>query len=212
MKSLMYLEAALLEGKTEGISAYFAEIDRQTSNDMMKKAGAQFGFKTLEVNGMVIANMATASLILGYTDPWGLSKLLSTYQIMTYKIGWFLPEVVSKLRKCFKLKPKDSKATFITWEAFLLTGMYGQNEEARKIKLYLLKMETVGRVALSHDPKIELAAQNHELKRMEISLKYACKIDNMKDGVFKARAIEDYEKLTGRTMPESKQKDLFKKS
>lgn len=211
MKSLMYLEAALLEGKTEMVSEYFSDIDRHTSNDMMKKAGLQFGFKTLEVNGMVLAKMEGTALILGYADVRGLSKLMDAYQIMTYKIGWFPPEVVSKMRETFDLSEKDSRATFISWDAFLVAGIYGQNEEARKVKVYLLKMETVGRVALATDPKFEYVAKNHELKRLEMSLKYICRIEGMKDGTYKDAAIDDYEKLTGRKMPKSTQQDMFKK-
>lgn len=209
MKSLMYLEAALLEGKTEEVSDYFAEIDQHTANDHMEKAGLQFGFKTLEVNGMVVAKMEEAARILGYKEVWGLSKLLGTYQIMTYKIGWFLPEVETKIRKHFNLSPKDGRATFITWSGFLVAGMYGQNEEAKKIKVYLLKMETVGRVALAVNSKFELAEKNYELKRLETSIRLAIKLSEMKEGPYKNIATADYEQLTGRKLPESPQQKIF---
>lgn len=210
MKSLIFLEEALLENSQDKIAGYFSEIDRQTSNEMMRNAGEQFKFKTCEVNGMVIAKMEAAAYILGYSTPWGLSKLLASYQIMTPEIGWFLPEVVTKIRKVFDLSVKDSKATFITWDGFLVAGMHGQNAEAKKVKLYLLKMETVGRVAIATDPKFEYLAKNHELKRLEMSLKYICRIEGMKDSHYKDAAIDDYERLTGRKLEKSTQQHLFK--
>jgi len=205
MRSLIYLEEALLENSQEKVSGYFSEIDRQTSNVAMRRAGEQFGFKTCEVNGMVIAKMEAAAHILGYSTPWGLSKLLASYQIMTPEIGWFLPEVVTRIRKAFDLSIKDSKAIFITWDGFLVAGMFGQNEEARKIKLYLLKMETVGRVSLAADPKMELAAKNYELKRLSAQINLALKIDKMGDSPFKDSAIDDLEQITGRRFPRSAQ-------
>jgi len=211
MKSLMFLEAALLEGKTEDVSAYFAEIDRQTANDRMEKAGLQFGFKTTEIMGMRVAKMEDAARILGYSKAWGLSKLLDGYQIMTYKVGSVLPQVVRKLREEFSLSPKDNETTFITWDGFLIAGMYGQNEEAKKIKVYLLKMDTVGRVAMALDPKFEIAAKMYDLKRLDMTMKHAYRIDGMKDGAFKDACIEDYEKMSGRKMPKSRQLDLLKK-
>lgn len=208
MKSLMFLEAALLEGKTDEVSAYFSEIDRQTSNDMMKKAGLQFGFKTMEVMGMRVAHIDTASHVLGYSRGFGLSKLLSAYQIFTLKIISVQPEVARTMKEFFELSPKDSEATFLTWDGFCVGGMYGRNEAAGKIKVYLLKMEPIGRIALAIDPKFEYVAKNHELKRLEMSLKYICRIDGMKDGRYKDAAIDDYEKLTGRKLEKSIQQDL----
>lgn len=193
MRSLIFLEEALLENNQEKISGYFSEIDRQTANEAMRKVGEQFGLKTCEVNGMVIAKMEEAARILGYSNVSGLVNLLERYQIMTYQIGWFIHDVKTKIRKTFGLHEKDSRATFITWDGFLVAGMHGQNAEAKKVKLYLLKMETVGRVSLAADPKMELAAKNYELKRLSAQINLALKIDKMGDSEFKNSAISDLE-------------------
>lgn len=211
MKSLIFLEEALLENDSGKISGYFANIDRQTANEAMVKAGEQFGFKTLEIMGMRVAKMEDAARILGYSKAWGLSKLLDGYQIMTYKVGSVLPHVVRKLREAFSLSPKDNETTFITWDAFLIGGMHGQNEEARKVKLYLLKMETVGRVALAADPRFELAAKNYELKRLSMQINLSLKIEKMAIGPFRDSAIDDLELMTGRKFPRSAQRELFEK-
>jgi hypothetical protein len=211
MRSLIYLEEALLENSQEKISGYFAEIDRQTSNAAMRKAGDQFGFKTCEVNGMVMANMAETAKVLGYSDPSGLVKLLERYQIMAYQIGWFGHDGRTRMRKTFGLSEKDGRAAFVTWDGVLVAGMYGQNAEARKIKLYLLKMETIGRVSLAADPKMELAAKNYELKRLTAQINLALKIDKMGDSLFKDSAILDLEQMTGRRFPRATQQKLFSK-
>ncbi len=114
------------------LTTCLAEIDRKTANEKMKQAGEQFGFKTKEVEGMVLANMADASKVLGETS-WGLSKLLSAYHIMTYKVGWFLPEVVNKLRKYFNLNPKDSKTTFIPGMLFCLPACTARTKKPGKL-------------------------------------------------------------------------------
>ena len=211
MRSLIFLEEALLENSQEKISGYFSEIDRQTSNETMRKAGEQFGFKTMEIMGMRVAHIDTASHILGYSRGFGLSKLLSAYQIFTLKIISVQPEVARRMKEFFELSPKDSEATFLTWDGFLVGGMYGQNEEAKKIKLYLLKMETVGRVSLAADPRMELAAKNYELKRLSTQINLALKIDKMGESPFKDSAITDLEQMTGRIFPRSPQQLLFKK-
>jgi len=210
MRSLIFLEEALLENSQEKISGYFAEIDRQTANEVMRKAGEQFGFITMEINGLVMANITETARILGYSDPSSLAQLLGRYQIMTYQIGWFEQNVRTRMRKAFGLSEKDGRATFMQWDGFLVAGMQGQNAEARKIKIYLLKMETVGRVALSADPRFELARKNYELKRLSAQINLALKIDKMGDSFFKDSAIDDLEQITGRKFPHSSQKDLFK--
>ena len=211
MKSLIYLEEALLENSQEKISGYFSEIDRQTSNEAMRKAGEQFGFKTMEIMGMRVALLRNAAKILGYSDHSGLAKLLNAYQIFTLKVASVGHEVTRKLQKFFDLNPKDNESTFLTWDGFLVAGMFGQNEEAKKIKLYLLKMETVGRVSLTADPRMELAAKNYELKRLSAQINLALKIDKMGDSPFKDSAIADLEQLTGRRFPRSAQQALFDK-
>ncbi len=149
MRSLIDLEKALLEENVQDVSHYLEELDKKTGNDAMRKAGGEFGFKTLEINGMVMAHMASASAILGYSNVSGLTNLLSAFQIMTYKIGWFIPEVKTRLRETFDLNEKDSQATFITWDAFLVAGMHGQNAAARRVKIYLLQAERAYRINLA---------------------------------------------------------------
>ncbi len=209
MDNLSKLELALLEGDVDKASNYLQEIDRRTANEAFKKAGEQFGFSTVEIFGTTIAHMGMVSKILGYTDPSGLSKLLDRWQIYTTKIGSYGHDVRIKIRKSLGVDPRDSHATFISWDGFLIAGIYGQNEEARKVKAYLLKMEAIGRVALADDPRYELAAKNYELRRLEKQINFAIKIDKMGDSPYKDSCIEDLEKLTGRKFPRSAQVHLF---
>lgn len=202
MYSLTSSEVALLEGSNEQVSEFFSEMDRKSANEMMRKAGEQFGFATMAVNGMVVAKMATASNILGYSDPSGLSKLLERYQIMTYQIGWFGHDVRTMMRKTFDLSEKDSKATFITWDAFLLVSMYGQTEAAKKMKLYLLKMEAIARVAMGKDSKLQAEARNYDLKRLNAQVSLVKTIERM-------TSINIYEEFFGVKLNMPQQGDIF---
>lgn len=209
MKNLMFLEKAILKDDSEEVSRYFSEVDRQTANECMRKAGEQFGFKTMEVMGIRLAKLSDLVQIFGYSDPSGPLKLLEKYSIMTFPMGSIGRKVQFSMREFFGLEPNDGRSVFAGWDAFLVHGVHGQTEEARKIKVYLLEMETVGRVAMATDPRFELALKNHELKRLDASIRLAIRLSEMKDGIYKDMAIVDYERLTGRTMPKSAQQDIF---
>ena len=72
-----------------------------------------------EIEGIRYAHLASAAQIMGYANPSGLRNLLSAYQIMTPKIGWFIPEVSTRIREVFQLDPKDSVATFLPYAVIL---------------------------------------------------------------------------------------------
>jgi len=115
---------------------------------MMAKKGDAFGFPTIEIYGVVYTHMGMLSKIFGYADITGLSKLMDAYSV---SIGWYGVEVSTRLREMFNLSPKNSKATFVTWDTFLIAGMYGQNSEVQKVKLYLLKAERAFRIGMANE-------------------------------------------------------------
>lgn len=134
MHSLILLEEALLEGNIDKASGYLAEIDRKTANERMRQAGEQFGFKIINIHGIVFTHMGMLSKIFGYASVSGLTYLVDTYQLHTMKLAWFTNDLKTKAREIFNLSPKDSQATFVGWDTILVAGMYGQNEEAKKVK------------------------------------------------------------------------------
>lgn len=72
----------------------------------MRPKGENLGFTTMEIEGIRYAHLGSTSQIMGYADPSGLQKLMSTYQIMTPKIGWYGVEVRPRIREIFGLNPK----------------------------------------------------------------------------------------------------------
>lgn len=209
MESLVRLEEALLENDGKGVESYLAEIDRKTANDCMRLMGEALGFQTVGINGMLYAHLGRASLIMGYTDPSSLAQLLNAYRIMTPKIGWFEEDARTRIRKELKLNPKDSQATFILYEGLLIVGMQGQTEGAKKIKLYLLKMENAARVGIVTSAD-RLKADSHKIKVLEKQINLASKVVRMQDGPFKDLAVEALEQLTGKKLPRSAQMELLK--
>jgi hypothetical protein len=49
--SFLDLEIAVLSKDKSAVQKVIAEIDRRTENEMLRKAGEHFGFKTVECNG-----------------------------------------------------------------------------------------------------------------------------------------------------------------
>jgi len=208
MESLTILEAALIEDDKTGVINYLTEVDRKSANEAMRLMGESIGFETMEINGNRYAHLGSASPILGYSDASGLAKLLDRYQIMTPKIGWFGHDVRTSVRETFNLNPTDSVATFIPYEGILIAGMQGQTEGAKKIKLYLLKMEKTARVGIMTSDQLKQA--DHKVRRLEKQINMAVKITRMPDGPLKESALEAYEQLTGKKLPEPAQLKLIK--
>lgn len=213
MESLIKLEELLLEENSEGVKGYLSEIDRKTANDCMKAMGEAMGFQVIEINGICYAHLGRTSEILGYSDVSGLRKLMERYQIMTPKIGWFGLEVQKILRETFNLDPKDGQATFIPYEGILLSGMQGQTEGARKIKVYLLKAERAFRIGMASEivlttVKAEWMGYRLAAQRVKDEISLIGQVERIKDGPFKEAAIEALERLTGKTFPRPKQLHL----
>lgn len=88
-----------------------------------------------------------ARLMYGDDNTAPLGKLLRAYGFDFIRLGGSKLEVKTLLVDHFHLSKFDGKAAFATWQHFLIVGMYGQTEQARKVKAHLLKRETASRVA-----------------------------------------------------------------
>lgn len=207
MRSLVVLEKALLEENIDDVKGYILEIDRKTSNEAFRLLGEYLGLTTMEIEGVRYSHLGSTSQIMGYSDPSGLSKLMSTYQIMTPKIGWYGLEVRPRIREVFNLNPKDSEATFISYEGLLIAGMQGTTDGAKKIKLYLLAAERTARIGIATIDEFKYEA--HRLRTLEKTIVLAAKISRMEEGPFKDSAIKAYERLTGESIPRSGQKKMW---
>jgi len=203
MKSLIVLEAEILKESVDGVKNYLEDLDRKTANESFRLLGEHLGLTTMEIEGIRYAHLASASKIMGYSDPSGLAKLMSAYQIMTPKIGWYGVEVRSRIREIFGLDEKDSVATFVPYAGILVAGMQGETDGAKKIKLYLLEAERVARIGIAtlDQFKYELL----QIRRCKEVVSMAATISRMDDSPYKDAAIGYFEKLTGKTFPKSGQ-------
>lgn len=206
MRSLLALEQALLEDNFDDIKVYLSEIDRKDANERFRLLGEHLGLTTMEIEGVCYASLSRAAQILGYKSESGLRKLMGTYQIMTPKIGWFALQVRTRIRETFKLDEKDSQATFVPYEGILIAGMQGTTEQAKKIKLYLLKCENALWEGIKTLDQFKLEA--YRLNKIVKTITLAGKLSNMPDGTYKDAAIEAFERLTGKTFPKSGQLKL----
>ncbi|TLD40620.1 MAG: hypothetical protein JETT_3118 [Candidatus Jettenia ecosi] len=213
MESLIKLEELLLEENSEGVKGYLSEIDRKTANEMMMKAGEVFGFPTIEIYGVVYTHMGMLAKIFGYASTSGISNLVEKHQLHSVKLAWYTLEVYSMAREIFGLSEKDSKATFVTWDTFLIAGMYGQNPEAQKAKLYLLKAERAFRIGMASESvlavaKAEWMGYRLVAQKVKDEIFLIGQVERIKDGPFKEAAIEALERLTGKTFPSPIQRQL----
>lgn len=147
MTSMIDLQIALLEDNKTGVREILNDIDRRSENDMFRKAGEYFGFKTAEANGLRVAYRGELARVFGYADESGLRKLTENYGLQSYPIGAWEQNVRTLIVTQLELSKYTSKAVFDNWQTFLLASMKGTSEAARQVNLYLLHMEKAGRVA-----------------------------------------------------------------
>lgn len=147
MSSITDFQIAVLSDDKAHIRELLNEVDRRSENDMFRKAGEHFGFKTVEHQGRRLAIRAEIARVMGYKDESGLRKVCERYDLATLSLGGFGQNVRMLIIETFGLHPQDGKTVLVGWETFLLAGMQGQSDEARQVQLYLLQMEKAGRVA-----------------------------------------------------------------
>jgi|GEM_PF-1143548 len=140
------LEIALMEENKSAVETYLERIDRETSNEMFRVIGQHFGFPTVEIQGVRRASAAHLAKLLGYKNPQGLLHLLDRYGISGVMVGGFIHSVRIQIKQALSLDPDDNRSILLEYKALLIAAMQSTNEEAKPIKLYLLRCEYVARV------------------------------------------------------------------
>lgn len=148
INSLGDLQIALLENNNDAIKNYIERLDRETSNEVMRRAGESFGFPVVEIEGVVRASLSHLTRIFGYKHPYSLADLLKRRGIEGVKMGGYSHHASIKIRETLKLEASDHKSILYDWPAFLIGGMNSTNEEARAVQAYLLKMEKIARIGI----------------------------------------------------------------
>ena len=152
-QTLRQLEIALLEHHPLDVRAFFDAANIASGNEALMEAGREYGFvpcvsEEPPFNGhAIMLARDLARLMYGTEDTSDLGKLLRTYGFDCLRIGACGSQSKTLLTDHFHLSKFDSKATFATWQHFLILGMYGQTTHARKVKAYLLKREQASRIA-----------------------------------------------------------------
>lgn len=205
MKSILELQIAVMSDDKSGVHAVLDDIDRRTENDMFRKAGEHFGFETMEWNGRLIAFRPDLSCVFGYSDESGLRKLGERYDLEAIQLGWFGQNVRTKAIETFKIEGKVSRATFVTWQTFLLAGMVSTTPAADSIKMYLLQSEKSARVAagtlaITRDSQLDAAAKVINL---------ISRADRIKTTQLRDYALHHLDDLLDGALGLPKQGDLF---
>jgi hypothetical protein len=148
IRSLGGLQLALLEDNNDAIRTYIERLDRETSNDALKAAGAHFDFPTVEVEGVFRTSGNHISRVFGYKRPEYLQKLLDRHGIFGINVGGFRHDGGIKIHETLGLSPHDQRTALYDWPAFLIAGMNSTNEEAKAVQAYLLRAEMISRVGI----------------------------------------------------------------
>ena len=206
MRSLMILQRCLLAKDAKGVADFLSDIPPKESNRKMEEVGKIFGFKTVKVGGEVYGNLASISTKFGYSNPFALSKLLRTYDILTPKVGGYQPEVAKLIRKKLELHQNDGRAVLVNWKGVLVFGLHSQGEKADSLKLYLFSMELVGSEAL--DNKEELEQQKLTLQKAKTIGYLMERFEKANNPISKEILREQIENVTGKRLPEPTQGNL----
>lgn len=89
--------------------------------------------------------MDLGAVFYGHKESPKPGELLLRHAVEAYGIGVFSHDGRTLIRHNFGLPP-TSAAKLATWQHFVIIGMYGQTDAARKVKAYLLERERRARV------------------------------------------------------------------
>ncbi|WP_067519560.1 hypothetical protein [Endozoicomonas ascidiicola] len=201
MKSLIELQIAVLADDNTGIQSYLSEIDRKTETELFQRAGEHFGFKTVLIEGRCYGRRSSLARVFGYTDESGVRKIFTRLQIPTRSIGSFGQNVRSELIEALDLSPKDTKATLICWDSFLVAGMHSTTDQAKQVQKYLLETERAARIAngVGLDLDLHKVRQNRLAEADQVS-KMLARVDRIQDASMKRVALAEINDAMGGTL------------
>jgi HNH endonuclease len=140
------------------IHAYLKTMKQLTANQHLEAIGEYYGFKTFwdptAFDGWrVMLGQDLADVMYETRDVMALGQLLRRYRIDLMGIRASKYNTLT-LKAHFGLAKTVSQVSFATWKHFLIAGMKGQTEPARKVCAYLLRQEEQARIAaiLQQDP------------------------------------------------------------
>ncbi len=138
-----------------------AEADKAACNDLLLDAGERFGFPTMLVEEEPLAGQRImlardlGRVFYENADSSAPQHIMKRYSVEFVSIGGFVHGVRTLIRRGLTL-PDSSAAKLATWQHFVIIGMYGQTEAAKKVKAYLLERERRARI---DDKMVEATGQ-----------------------------------------------------
>jgi hypothetical protein len=165
---LVSFYSAVNNNRVDEIRESLAALEIESANKRLEQMGEYYGFKTFwdpeAFDGYrVMLGQDLANVMYKTRDVSGVGQLLRSYSIDLYNLTASEDNLRTLLKAHFGLAKTVSQVTFATWKHFLLCGMKGETEEARKVSSYLLEMEQQGRV---HEEMRQSSGLNPEIQAM----------------------------------------------
>lgn len=164
--NLADLQIALIDNDQMAVHAVIDNIDRRSENELLRRAGEHFGFRTAETGGRRLAYLPEMATAIGYADPSGLRKVVERYDLESVSLGGYGQNVRQLLPQAFAIHRQAGHATFVGWPVFLVAGMVSTSAKADAIKRYLLDCERAARIgglglsgAQTREARIDSAAR-----------------------------------------------------
>lgn len=152
MTALVTLLQAVQNDARADIDAFLAALKQESANKRLDELSAIYHFKTFwdagafEGNRVMLAQ-DLAQLMYDTTSTASLGKLLRRYDLDLLALGTSFHHGNRLIKTYFNLSRHTSQQSFATYQHFLMAGMKGETELARKVCAYLLAMEEQARVS-----------------------------------------------------------------
>jgi 5-methylcytosine-specific restriction endonuclease McrA len=151
MTDLVTLFQALQNDARADIDAFLAALKQETANTRLDELSTIYHFKTFwdaeQFNGnRVMLAQDLAQLMHDTRMLNGLGQLLRRYGLDFYSSLGSSHYMKNLIKRHFHLSRYTPQVSFATYQHFLLAGMKGETEPARRVCAYLLAMEEQGRV------------------------------------------------------------------
>ena len=206
--NLNTLQIALIDDDRAGVQTLLSEIDRKTENDLFRRAGEHFGFKTAEAGGRRVAYLPELATVFAYADSSGLRKLVERYDLESCFLAGYGKNVRQLLIDSFGIHKNSGNATFVTWATFLVAGMVSTTANSDAIKRYLLDSERAARIGGSVIDATK--ARQSRLLIADKVITMVSKADRIRDENLRLKVLQHLDDALDGALAIPKQADLFK--
>lgn len=167
MKKLMVIRA-FKEGKKEQVHKILAEIDRETSNYIMRSLSEEHGFPVVEVDGTLVTSMEYVNLLFDVNTVRYLPKKFKKFKLATMRLSDPCAlKLSTDIRSALGLHKKASDVLLPGWPEIFIAGIQGRGERSNEIKQYLLGAERYARAEIHTQVTTGKTLREHIQKTVE---------------------------------------------